>query len=413
MTTEPAPTAMVIGGGPAGLMAAEVLSEAGCRVSVYEHMASVGRKLLLAGRSGLNLTHDEPLDGFLARYGSRRAELEQALTAFGPIDLRTWCAARGMPTYAGTSGRVFPDTFTGAALLRSWLIRLESLGVNVHVRHRWLGFVEYEAGDEARTGSRFATPSGEVHVEADATVMALGGASWPRVGSDGAWVDQFARQGIGVLPLRPANCGVVTRWTEVFVKRFGGEPIKNVAMRVADEVVRGDVVVTANGLEGGPVYAHSGAIRAELDRHGVMIAYFDLQPDLGARALADRLTQRRRAKDSVSTWLRRAGFAPASVALLREATENQVPTDATELATLVKATPIAIVDLAPIDKAISTAGGVSFDEIDERFMLRRRPGVFVAGEMLDWEAPTGGYLLQGSFSTGVAAARGALAWLQR
>jgi uncharacterized flavoprotein (TIGR03862 family) len=393
-------------------MAAEVLATAGLAVDVYEHMPSVGRKLLLAGRSGLNLTHAEPLDHLLARY--RGAELvADAVRAFPPGALREWCAGLGESTYVGSSGRVFPTSFRATPLLRAWLARLAELGVRVHVRHRWLDWAAAADGRPDPRRPRFRSPDGSpLEAPADVTVFALGGASWPRVGSDGGWVEPFGAAGLDVRTPRPSNCAVDLDWTEHFRSRFAGAPLKNVALRVSGgTAVRGDATVTATGLESGPVYALTAEIRAELDTQGSCRLTVDLHPDLDVAAVAVRLRSRR-PKDSTATALRRAlGLSPIAVALLREATANSLPTDAAELAALVKAVPLTVRALAGLERAISTAGGLALAELDDRFMVRRLPGTFVAGEMLDWEAPTGGYLLQASFSTGVAAARGAVAWL--
>ena len=407
-------TAAVIGGGPAGLMAAEVLASAGLIVTVFEHMPSVGRKLLLAGRGGLNITHSEPFDRVLARYDDGGPPLTIALHGFTPADLRAWCAELGEPTFIGTSGRVFPQAFRATPLLRAWLRRLDELGVTIMTRHRFAGFTAL--ADGTRRCLSFVRADGTTHVVApDVTVLALGGASWPRVGSDGSWVESLCGLGVRVTPLAPSNCGVRVGWSPVFSARFAGVPVKNVAIGVENgprSPVRGDAMITAHGLEGGPVYASSSAIRSAIDRAGGCTIRIDLQPDLDVIRVGERLA-RRRPKDSLGNHLRRAlGLSPASVALMREATGNDIPDDPHGLASLVKSLPIAVTSTMPIDRAISTAGGVHFDEIDERFMLRRSPGTFVAGEMLDWDAPTGGYLLQASFSTGVAAARGAIDWLE-
>ena len=390
-------------------MAAEVLATAGFLVTIFDRMASPARKFLLAGRGGLNLTHTETLDSMLDRYGPARPQLEAAICAWGPDELRSWCASLGEPTFVGSSGRVFPQSFRATPLLRAWLRRLGDLGVLLRARHRWVGWAQ-----DGRT-LRFAaadgtpleiTPGGPV-------VFALGGASWPGSGSDGGWVEPFRLAGVAVQELRPSNSGVITGWSPVFAERFAGVPLKNVAVSVAGDshpAVRGDAVVTHQGLEGGPVYAVSGALRAALDAAGRATLLVDLHPDLTHAAVAKRL-ERRRPKDSLSTALRRSlGLDSVAIGLLREATANAVPTAAAALASLVKAVPATVTTTAGIDRAVSSSGGVALDEIDDRFMLRRRPGTFVVGEMLDWEAPTGGYLLQATLSSAVAAAHGALDW---
>ncbi len=404
----------MVGGGPAGLMAAEVLADAGLAVTVYEHMPSVGRKLLLAGRSGLNITHNEPLDDLLARYGHGADHLATAIRTFGPQELRSWCASLGEPTFVGSTGQVFPASLRATPLLRAWLARLASAGVSIEARHRWLGWATTSDGAvDARRSLFGRADASTVEVTGDVTVLALGGASWPRVGSDGGWVAEFRRAGVEVSELRAANCGIRVDWTALFAERFAGVPLKNVAVAVADRSVRGDAMVTSGGVEGAPIYAHSAAIRDAIDRDGRCTVTVDLHPDVSNAGLRDRL-ERRRPKDSLATSLRRTiGLTPVAVSLLREATGNRVPVDPAELAVLVKAVPLVIEQTMSIERAISSAGGIAFAELDETFMLRRLPGTFVAGEMIDWEAPTGGYLLQASFSTAVAAAQGALAWLAR
>jgi uncharacterized flavoprotein (TIGR03862 family) len=400
----------VVGGGPAGLIAAEQLARSGIEVTVYDHKPSVGRKFLLAGRGGMNITHSEPMPRFVEHYGVAAARLAGALAEFGPDDLRAWCADLGEPTFVGSSGRVFPASFRSTPLLRAWLRRLDQLGVRFVTRARWSGW-------DPDGSNRFVGADGvELTVAGDVTVMALGGASWPRVGSDGGWVAEFEAAGIAVTTLRPANAGVQVAWTPDFVERHHGKPLKNVAVSVPSDtesaIVRGDPVVTREGLEGGPIYALSVSIREALDRDGVCGLAIDVHPDRSRQQLAERLA-RRRSKDSTSNWLRRSiGLHPVAIGLLREATGNRLPSDPDEMASLVKQATVRIVDTMPIERAISTAGGVKFSELDGSLMLLRRPGTFVAGEMLDWEAPTGGYLLQASFSTGVAAAQGALRWLE-
>ncbi|MGV8965542.1 MAG: NAD(P)/FAD-dependent oxidoreductase [Cellulomonas sp.] len=406
-------TASVIGGGPAGLIAAEELARAGVSVTVHEHMPAVGRKLLLAGHGGLNITHSEDRDRLLTRYGDSADRLAPMLAGFGPQDLRDWCAGLGEPTFVGSSGRVFPQAFRATPLLRAWLARLAGLGVQIETRRRWTGWTG-QPGALRFTGAD--AHEIEVEVASDVAIFALGGASWPRLGSDGGWVEPFREQGVAVTPLRPANVGVRVEWTDLFADRFAGTPLKNVGLTVRGHghpPVRGDAMVTRTGLEGGPIYATGAAIRDALDSAAPCVLEVDLRPDLTAAQLTDRLL-RRRPKDSGSNWLRRSiGLDPVAIALVRESNGGALPHDPVATANLIKATPVAVTATMPIGRAISTAGGIAWSEVDESLMVRRLPGTFVAGEMLDWEAPTGGYLLQASFSTGVAAARGALAWLHR
>ncbi|MBO3102148.1 NAD(P)/FAD-dependent oxidoreductase [Cellulomonas fengjieae] len=400
-------SAVVIGGGPAGLIAAEEMARAGVAVTVYDRMPSVGRKFLLAGHGGLNLTHTEDRAAFLARYGRSADVLAPMLDVFGPQELRDWCASLGEPTFVGSSGRVFPRSFRATPLVRAWLARLADLGVRIERRTRWTGWTD--------AGLALARADGEpMEVAGDVVVFALGGASWPRLGSDGGWVDPFTDRGVAVTPLRPANVGVRVRWSGVFADRFEGTPLKNVGLSVRGRpgaTSHGDAMVTRTGIEGGPVYAIGAAIRDGLDADGRCVLEVDLRPTLTVDQLAERL-ERRRPKDSASNWLRRSlGLDPVGIGLLRES--GALPTDPTQTARLVKAVPVVATGTMPLERAISTAGGIAWSEVDDALMLRRLPGTFVAGEMLDWEAPTGGYLLQASFSTGVVAARGALAWLQR
>lgn len=387
-------------------MAAEVLAAAGVAVTVYERMPSVGRKLLVAGRGGLNLTHTEPVDQFLARYGPARDRLTAAIQAFGPDDLRTWCAGLGQPTFVGSSGRVFPQAFRATPLLRAWLARLTDLGVQFRVRHTWRGWSDDGA-------LRFESPDGKMSVTADVTILAMGGATWPRTGSDGAWVPALAAAGIGVAPLRAANCGFVVNWSTHFTERFAGASLKNVRLTHRAAAVRGDTTITTHGIEGGAVHVLAASLRDAIETDGSAVMTIDLHPDLTVPALAKRLA-RRRPKDSQATALRRAGgLQPVAIGLLREAHSNRLPDDPDGLAHAVKNVRVTLVAAQPLARAISTAGGVRLDEVDSSFMLRRRPGTFVVGEMLDWEAPTGGYLLQATFSTAVCAAQAAVAWLDQ
>lgn len=385
-------------------MAAEVLATAGAAVTVYERMPSVGRKLLLAGRGGLNLTHSEALPQLLHRYGPAEARLTDAVSNFSPSDLRAWCASLGQPTFVGSSGRVFPEAFRATPLLRAWLARLAELGVELRVRSTWRGW----DGDSLLIDG----PDGLERLHPDVTVLALGGATWPRVGSDGAWVPALESAGITVAPLRPANCGFVARWSEVFTRRFAGASLKNVRLSHAGGTVRGDTTITTDGLEGGALHVLSASLRDAIDRDRSATLDVDLHPDLSLPALRTRLAAGR-SKDSRATALKRAGgLQPVAIGLLREATGNRLPIDAAGLAQAMKQVRVPLVATAPIARAISTAGGVALSELDSSFMLRARPGTFVVGEMLDWEAPTGGYLLQATFSTAVHAAVAATAMLE-
>lgn len=406
---ERAPSIAVIGGGPAGLMAADVLCQAGASVTLYERMPSIGRKFLLAGRGGLNLTHSEDLERFLTRYGPAEPRLRNAIEAFTPAQLRAWSESLGQPTFIGSSGRVFPRSFKSSPLLRAWISRLQNGGVSFALRHRWAGW-----DGEGRL--LLHTPDGERRVlHPAATILALGGASWPRLGSDGGWFDILAQAGIALSPLQPANGGFRTGWSEIFRSRFEAAPLKRIALSHGDQMIRGELVVTRDGLEGGSIYALSASLRGAIMAVGEADVAIDLLSDIALDALAQRLDAPR-GKQSMSTFLRKAAkLSPVAIGLLHETTVaagtplSALP--AAAMAALIKHVPIRLTGMAPIARAISTAGGVTFDAVDARFMLRQRPGVFVAGEMLDWEAPTGGYLLQAAFATGAAAGRGALAWL--
>lgn len=386
-------------------MTAERLASAGHHVTVYDRMPSPGRKLLMAGRGGLNLTHGEPLAQFLTRYGDAAPRLEAAIAAFAPADLVAWANGLGQETFTGSSGRIFPLAMKASPLLRAWLRRLDNLGVKFRFRHRWLGWT--------RSGALlFSGAAGEqVEIAADAVVLALGGASWPRLGSDGSWVDILSAAGIPVTPLAPANCGVCVAWSDAY-RRFEGQPLKRVAVGLPGAPkIRGEAIITATGLEGGAIYAVASAVRHELPLSRQPELAIDLRPDLPLLDLTRRL-QTPRGKQSAANFLRKAaGLSPAAIGLLREPQGGPLPSDAGELASLIKDVRLPITGLAGLDRAISTAGGVAFDAIDAQFMLRTKPGVFVVGEMLDWEAPTGGYLLQATFATAVAAAEGARQWL--
>lgn len=397
-----APRIHVIGAGPAGLMAAERLARGGAQVVVHEAMPSVARKLLMAGRGGLNLTHSEPPERFVERYGPAQGLVEGWLAAFTAADLRAWADDLGAATFIGSSGRVFPRAMKASPLLRAWLGRLEGLGVEVRTRSRWTGW-----RDAAQT---FATPDGERTERPDAVVLALGGASWPRLGSDGGWRPWLEARGVAVTPFAPSNVGFDVAWSPVLIDRFAGQPVKGVALTHGDRTVRGEMMLTRYGVEGGAIYALSAGLREALARDGTAMLSVDLRPDLSVEALAARLA-RPRGKDSVTNWLRKAGgLSPAAVALLREI-PGEVPLGADKLARRIKAVRLTLTGIQGLERAISSAGGVTRDQVDGRLMLKALPGVFVAGEMLDWEAPTGGYLLQASFASGVVAAGGALDWL--
>ncbi|TDH61850.1 TIGR03862 family flavoprotein [Dankookia rubra] len=388
------PMVAVLGAGPAGLMAAEIAAQGGAEVTVLDRMPSPARKLLIAGRGGLNLTHSEPLPAFLARYGTAEARLAPFIKAFPPAALAAWAEALGQPTFVGSSGRVFPRAMKASPLLRAWLARLGGLSVTLRLRHRWLG---WEDGALA-----FESPEGPVRLRPAAAVLALGGASWPRLGSDGAWAGLLD----GVAPLRPANCGFRIAWSDHLRARFAGTPLKRIALSFGGRTVRGEAVLTAAGIEGGAVYALSGALREEIAAGGPATLSLDLRPDMNPAALAARLDGPRGGM-SLANHLRRAGLPPVATGLVQEALHAGATAP---LSRLVKALPLVLTAPMGLDRAISSAGGLGWDEVDERLMLRRRPGVFACGEMLDWEAPTGGYLLQACFSTGLAAGRAALDW---
>ena len=393
----------IIGGGPAGLMAAEVLARAGRSVTLYERMPSLGRKFLMAGRGGLNLTHSEPLPVFLKRYGPAEPKLAPLIETFSPAALREWSAGLGQETFVGSSGRVFPQAFKASPLLRAWLRRLESLGVSVRLRHEWQGWTHEGA-------LSFKSADGPVEVVTEAVILALGGASWPRLGSDGGYAPILGARGIGMMPFRPANCGFRVNWSEHLVERFAGVPLKPLGLSFGAVRLRGEAMITALGIEGGGIYALSAALRDAIESEGAATLHLDLIPDRSLTDVANKLSAPRRAQ-SLSSFLKRVlGLSPVAIALMREV-YRYPPEDPDALAALLKHLPIRLTATQPIARAISSAGGVGLAEVTADLMLRKLPGVFVAGEMLDWEAPTGGYLLQASFSSGVAAAEGVLRWL--
>jgi uncharacterized flavoprotein (TIGR03862 family) len=395
----------IIGAGPAGLMAAEVLSGAGFAVDVHDAMPSAGRKFLMAGKSGLNLTHAEPFADFVARYGDRHEWVERWLAEFGPQALRDWAQGLGIDTFVGSSGRVFPREMKAAPLLRAWLHRLRAAGVRFHMRHRWLGW-----GEDGEL--RFATPTGDQKVGAGATVLAVGGGSWPQLGSDGAWLPWLRSRGVAVAPLRPANCGFDVAWSDFFRDKFAGQPVKSVIVEFAGQRRQGEFVVTRQGVEGGLVYAFSAALRDAIERDGAATLNLDLAPARSVEWLAVEIAHPRGSRSMASHLQSRAGIAGIKAGLLREIAAKADYDDPARLAAAIKTLPLRLVAPRPLAEAISSAGGVERSALDEQLMLCALPGVFCAGEMLDWEAPTGGYLLTACFASGYAAGRGVANWLQ-
>ncbi|HWT36895.1 MAG TPA: TIGR03862 family flavoprotein [Paraburkholderia sp.] len=406
----------VIGGGPAGLMAAEALARGGVRVDVYDAMPSVGRKFLMAGKGGMNITHSEPIEPFLSRYGKRRADIAPLLDAFGPDALRGWLDELGVATFVGSSGRVFPTDMKAAPMLRAWLHRLREAGVQFHMRHKWIGW-----SASASSGAhclRFATPDGEPDVMADAVVFALGGGSWARLGSDAAWVPLMQQRDVPIAPLLPTNCGFDAGWTAYFCERYAGQPVKPVSMSVegVDGTVQhrqGEFVVTSTGIEGSLVYAMSSTIRDRLLADGEATIRLDLAPGLSAQRVIDEVTRPRGSRSMSSHLHSRIGITGVKLGLLHECLSKDDFTDATKLAQAIKSLPLRLTRARPIDEAISSAGGIPFEALDGALMIRQLPGVFCAGEMLDWEAPTGGYLLTACFASGLVAGKGALAYIQK
>ncbi|UFP99495.1 TIGR03862 family flavoprotein [Pseudomonas fitomaticsae] len=398
----------IIGGGPAGLMAAEVLSQAGVRVDLYDGMPSVGRKFLLAGVGGMNITHSEAYPAFLSRYAERAPNIAPLLRAFDADALCRWIHELGIETFIGSSGRVFPTDMKAAPLLRAWLKRLRDSGVVIHTRHRWLGWDENGA-------LRIDSPEGEKTLNPDATLLALGGGSWSRLGSDGAWMLPLEQRGVGLAPLQPSNCGFeVQAWSEVMVSKFAGAPLKNITIGLNDDVPRlGECVITATGIEGSLIYALSAPIREAINAHGAATIHIDLLPGRPVDKLQAALSKPRGSRSMAKHLHSQVGIDGVKAALLRELTDAATFADPALLARAIKALPLTLVKTRPLDEAISSAGGVTFEAMDERMMLKALPGVFCAGEMLDWEAPTGGYLLTACFASGRAAGAGMLDWLKQ
>ena len=389
-------------------MAAEVISAEGIKVDVYDSMPSLGRKFLMAGKSGLNLTHSEPFEQFVSRYGKRRPQIEPMLRRFGPEELRDWADALGIETYVGTSRRVFPVGMKASPLLRAWLRRLEASNVEVHLRHRWYG--QIAAGKEGVI-IRFGSPAGDVTVDTGAVVLALGGGSWSRLGSDGAWVPWLRNAGVQVQPLRPSNSGFDVAWSEHFVERFQGQPVKSVVLSFDSFRQQGEFIITEEGVEGGLIYAASALLRDEIEASGRAVMMLDLAPDRSHEWIAERLSRPRGSRTMASHLEKMLGIKGVKAGLLREFVSREDFMSVNVLAHFIKNLPVPLIAVRPLDEAISSAGGVTFESLDEQLMLKSMPGIFCAGEMLDWEAPTGGYLLTACFASGYTAGKGVLNWL--
>ncbi|MBL8062214.1 MAG: TIGR03862 family flavoprotein [Anaerolineales bacterium] len=410
----------IIGGGPAGLMAAEVLSGQNVKVDVYDSMSSLGRKFLMAGKSGLNLTHSESFEKFVSRYGKHKDEVAGWLKDFTPDDLREWARILGVETFVGTSGRVFPVGMKASPLLRAWLKRLDEAGVNFHLRHRWngmirpVGSINADASSSPTYGTvdiEFETPNGVQTVRADAVILALGGGSWRRLGSDGAWVHWLEQAGVKVEALLPSNCGFDVAWSPVFREKYDGHPLKSVALSFGEFRQQGEFIVTREGVEGSLVYAASALLRDEILAHGSAVMRLDLAPDRSEAQLIERLSKPRGSRSMAGHLEKTVGLKDVKAGLLREFVPKEEFTDMERLAFYIKNLPVTLAAPRPLDEAISSAGGVTFDSLNKHLMLKTLPGVFCAGEMLDWEAPTGGYLLTACFASGRRAGQGAWKWM--
>jgi uncharacterized flavoprotein (TIGR03862 family) len=403
-------TVAIIGGGPAGLMAAEVIStkNPSLKVDVYDSMPSFGRKFLMAGKGGLNITHSEPFEQFASRYGERRAQIEPMLHVFGPEEIRDWVQGLGIETFVGTSGRVFPVGMKASPLLRAWLKRLTVSGVTFHPRHRWTGRIASQRGE---LSIHFETPDGEKEIRRDAVLLALGGGSWARLGSDGAWVPGLRQAGVEVEPLRPSNCGFDVAWSSYFRERFEGHPIKSVVLSFGEFHQQGEFIVTKEGVEGSLIYAASALLRDEIGTTGQAVMLLDLAPDRSHEWLVERLSRSRGSRSMASHLEKTVNIKGVKAGLLREFVSKEDFWNVQPLAHFIKNLPIPLIGTRPLDEAISSAGGVTFESLNEDLMLRSVPGVFCAGEMLDWEAPTGGYLITACMSSGYAAGLGVLNWL--
>ena len=396
---------VIIGGGPAGLMVAEVLIQQGVKVDVYDSMPSLGRKFLMAGMGGLNLTHSEPFEKFVSRYGNRRGNIEPMLKSFGPDELIKWASGLGIETFVGTSGRVFPKEMKSSPLLRAWLKRLDEAGVNFHLGNKWLGW-------NADRSLKFETAQGGKTVHADAVVLALGGGSWAKLGSDGAWVKWLDQAGVKVEALKPSNCGFDVAWTPHFRERFDGQPLKSVVLSFGTFRQQGEFIVTKDGVQGSLIYAASASIRDEIEARGKAVILLDLSPDRSHEWLVEKLSKPRGSRSMSSHLEKTVGLKGVKVGLLHEFMPKEDFVNMERVAAFIKQMPIPLIAPRPLDEAISSAGGVMFESLDENLMIKSMPGVFCAGEMLDWEAPTGGYLLTACFASGRAAAAGMLKWLE-